>query len=301
MDNQEFNMTEEVVQFGSAGNLTGILGLPVSQNGSTPPCAAIILNAGLVHRVGPGRSSVRIARNFTGMGWLSLRFDHSSIGDSIPAASQKQSFEELAVVETRTAMDHLEASAGVERFVIVGLCSGAVTAFKSACVDPRIQGIVMINSRGFDASIKWNVHIQNQARARHYWRNALFSPRSWWRAVTGRIQYKHLLAVMSRQFRGNVKKPDEVRRVEEKLADELTALVQRKVLMLVINSEGDHSIDYIRAILGDHEKHLLDLGILNYEVISGADHTFSMLRDQHELIRLICSWAGPVGQARLQA
>ena len=72
-------MIEEVTRFGSNGSLVGILSRPMRSNRNLP--AILLLNAGLVHRVGPNRIYVRLARHFAALGFSVLRFDFSGIGD----------------------------------------------------------------------------------------------------------------------------------------------------------------------------------------------------------------------------
>ena len=72
-------MTERIVRFGPEDGLLGILTEPVS-----PPRgpAILFLNAGVLHHVGPFGWYVSLARRLAELGFLSLRFDLSGIGDS---------------------------------------------------------------------------------------------------------------------------------------------------------------------------------------------------------------------------
>src|SRR6185295_20136065 len=80
------------------------------------PLGAILLNAGVIHRVGPSRLYVYLARELAALGCVAARFDHSGIGDST-VRRDGSSFEESSLVEAREAMDALQESRGVERFV----------------------------------------------------------------------------------------------------------------------------------------------------------------------------------------
>ena len=136
---------EQPVQLGTDGHLVGILARPgAAAAGGRPRPAVIILNAGVLHRVGPHRLHVILARRLAACGVTSLRLDLSGIGDSraVPGAL---SFRESAVADTRAAMDWLTAEGAGERFVIFGLCSGADNALATAAADPRVVAIAVID------------------------------------------------------------------------------------------------------------------------------------------------------------
>ncbi|MBM3523063.1 MAG: alpha/beta hydrolase, partial [Alphaproteobacteria bacterium] len=117
---------EEPLVLGAHGNLIGILATP---DGAAADLAVILLNAGLIHHVGPGRLYVDIARRFADGGVATLRMDFSGVGDSLPRPDNLPVLE-LAAREPCEAMDAL-ARRGYRRFVMLGICSGAYAAFKA--------------------------------------------------------------------------------------------------------------------------------------------------------------------------
>src|SRR5215212_8993414 len=127
---------QRVVRFGSTTSLVGVFTEPVS---GTPRQAVgvIILNSGILHHVGANRLHVQLARRFAELGFASLRFDFSGIGDS-EARRDRLSFEQSSPVETREAVDYLAQAHGLREVVLVGLCSGADAAHLSATLDERI-------------------------------------------------------------------------------------------------------------------------------------------------------------------
>jgi hypothetical protein len=136
-------MKERVVQFGPAQDLLGIEtpSAPIENDPNRPTW--IFLNAGIVHRVGPHRLTVNLARRIAGAGFPALRFDLSGLGDSSPRSAA--TFQQAAVQDVRDAMDHLEQSTQARRFVLCGLCSGADNSVRAALVDPRIAGIALLD------------------------------------------------------------------------------------------------------------------------------------------------------------
>ena len=262
-------MKERALVIGLDHPLIAIITEPDGDGRESPPIAFIIFNAGLVHRVGPARIFVKMARHLAAMGLVAVRFDHSAIGDSEPRQDNLP-FAQAALADAGQVMDALAEEMGIRRFVLAGLCSGAVTALKTAGVDSRVIGLVLMNGRGYDEDPEWNIHILNQGRARWYWKHAIFSPRRWWRVLTGRIRYRQLAGVLWRQFRDAVRPPAAVSAVSGKLANDLQAVTDRGARILTIFSEGDHGLDYLRAILGDHKNAMVESDVFRLEVISGA-------------------------------
>ena len=136
------SFTEHIVAFGRRQSLVGILSRPARPLPDAP--AIVILNTGIVHRVGHHRMYVLMARQLAAAGHLVLRFDFSGIGDS------SQRVDHLSPVNSCLAdiaevLDSLETHHQVKRVVLVGLCSGADHAVLYARRDPRVVGLVLIN------------------------------------------------------------------------------------------------------------------------------------------------------------
>lgn len=127
------------------GRLIGVLNRPASA-ASRP--TLVILNAGLVYRVGPGRLSVDLARWAAELGFSSFRFDWSGLGDSKPRIPPLGGVES-AIADATDAMNHLTAEFGLRSFILVGLCSGAVFGHHVTATDPRVVGAVFLDGYVF--------------------------------------------------------------------------------------------------------------------------------------------------------
>jgi len=125
------------------GGLVGILSFPSGGMERTRP-ALVILNSGVIHRVGACRLSVKLARRLAASGHPVLRFDHSGIGDSPPSRSGLP-MEEGQVGEILSAITAVQRRTGTSNFILYGLCSGARAAFHAALDDTRIVGIVQVD------------------------------------------------------------------------------------------------------------------------------------------------------------
>jgi len=138
-------MREEAHRFGRARHLVGIAGVPGAARGET---GVIVLNAGLVHRIGPFRLHVELTRQINAAGYPTLRFDLSTLGDSA-ATGGGQTRTQQVCADLDDAMNLLKARAGCEKFILVGLCSGAQNAHIVAATDPRVAGAVFLDGYAY--------------------------------------------------------------------------------------------------------------------------------------------------------
>ena len=99
-------MRERTLLFGDGKSLVGIITEPPPSDEVLARPAVILLNAGLLHRIGPNRVHVRLARRLAEAGFVVMRFDYSGIGDSRPRTDDTP-FARSALAETRQCMDVL--------------------------------------------------------------------------------------------------------------------------------------------------------------------------------------------------
>ena len=158
-------MREKAVNIAGAAKLAGIVTLPDVDSLDTSLPGVLILNEGILHRVGAGRLHVKVARRFAELGLISLRMDHSSIGDSGPRRGT-QTFEEASIVEVQTAMDYMAKVYGLERFLIYGLCSGSDVAFEVGVIDDRVAGLMQLDAHIFASKRSRINQIVNHYRPR---------------------------------------------------------------------------------------------------------------------------------------
>jgi pimeloyl-ACP methyl ester carboxylesterase len=177
------SIRERVHTFGDDEATLGIVSLPEGDAGGKEPSArpfVVILNAGLVHRVGPFGMSVQIARLLAAKGFRVLRFDQSGLGDSpARASSQGASIEERFLHDGRAALDFLGERYGAKRFVASGLCSGAMNAHRLGVADARVIGLCLLDGYAYATRAYYRERLVRRLR----------QPRSWLataRRVAGR-------------------------------------------------------------------------------------------------------------------
>ena len=138
-------LTERSIAFGPGEGLVGTLCLPAAAAAPGPQLGLVLFNAGVIHRVGPHRFNVRLARLLARRGIPSLRFDLTGHGDSA-RSDGRLPYEAQAVADLRHAMDALAAEADLGRFALFGYCSGARHAWAAALADPRVASVMMFDN-----------------------------------------------------------------------------------------------------------------------------------------------------------
>lgn len=223
---------ETVETFGRHGSLAGILTRPPGEE--TRGIPVVLLGAGILHKVGPSRASVDVARRLAAAGHPVLRFDLSGIGDS-PRVDEA-SLDRTAVLDIQDAISLVAERAGAPTGVaLVGFCSGADNGLFVASEDPRVARLVL-----FDPTVHRTRGFELRRMSRR-----LTSPRSWWNVLSGRslaLELRDRITVESERPPGYygllAQGPEETdRRVAE--------LVSRDVGILYVLSQGTH--DYCNA------------------------------------------------------
>jgi alpha/beta superfamily hydrolase len=275
-------MKEEVYKFGPTGEMVGVLCSPAEA--ALAPIV-VLPNAGLIHRIGPNRLHVQIARSLARLGITTLRFDFKGIGDS-------QNLEHAGnggdlVAGTVQAMDFLARSTGADRFVFVGICSGAIASYHAAKQDSRIVGLGLLNPLGGNLVEAVAPLVAIETRRRYYAESAWRNTDSWRRFLGGKSDY----AAFAKALLGTVKDtvsppvaPDSLRM----LTDDCHRLLNRGVRMLLVHSERGQEAEMMRHLelqrAGSH---------FTTHVIANSDHSFTPLRCQQELLEIIHAWMEP--------
>jgi len=280
-------MKEEAVLFGESRSLVGMVTDPLDENGSRHKTAVILLNPGIVHRVGPGRIYVKIARALASIGFAVLRFDFSGIGDSSVRRDHLQ-FDKSAVLEAQEAMDWLSAARGINQFILLGGCSGATIALQTACCDLRVVGAVLMNfPLAEDEESDENQNGTNRTAGYYYWNFALFDLQSWRKLLTGKADYLSLIRVLTNQAKSKFAFSKRISREATEFQAQLRQLAERDIQLTFVYSQGDPSVDDLQEAGRNELKRLRTLGRMTLNVIPRSDHTFSSLHDHERLLQVI--------------
>ncbi|MFN2329961.1 MAG: alpha/beta fold hydrolase [Chromatocurvus sp.] len=202
---------EPIVFENRAGlKLFGILHTPLQARAGAP--AILLLSPGIKMRVGPNLLYRSITDRLVGMGYSVFRFDFFGLGDSEGELSETRLADVYNHIEvgryvedTLDAMDFMQREYGIGKFILGGLCGGAVSGLLTAGRDPRAVGLlglgltVVLASAAADP-LKYMPQGQAKLSRQAYFMRAL-RPSSWLRLLTLQSDFKLLWASFSTPFK----------------------------------------------------------------------------------------------------
>ena len=276
----EASARDQVLRLGPDGRLISIVTRPARPPSSATP-GVVILNAGVLHRVGPHRLHVILARALAERGVPSLRLDLGGIGDSTPSG-EAATFRESAVLDTRIALAGIHETFGATRSVIFGVCAGADNAMATALVDDRVCGIVLVDPHVYASPLSRLRDLRARIQT-----NGIRAV-----ATSGlRVARRIARARLEQLRRGATEPTPEEGREAPPVAEfrgQLATLVGRGVRVLAVYS-GAHGAKYNAA------DQLFELfpelrGRVDRAYFPHANHTFTELGAQGDLVRTVVGW-----------
>jgi hypothetical protein len=196
--------------------LVGILEAPVN-----PPChdvAMLLLPPGVKMRLGPEGIYRRLSEEFVRLGFPVLRFDFHGIGDSEGVVAEELLKDFYSHVEsgryvddTIDALDWMHTNHGVTRFILAGLCGGAMTGLLTGARDKRVIGLLGLGITTIVSSpIADGARYISQGqldRLQHGYIQKLLKPSAWLRFLTFKSDYRVLYRILLRLWKRPVQPP----------------------------------------------------------------------------------------------
>ena len=106
----------------------------------------IILSPGIKSRVAPHRLYVKMAERFSDFGFTVLRFDPEGLGDSEGEIKENSAADVYGSIQvgrfiddTKCAMDWMQRKYKLSKFILTGLCGGAITGLLAGAKDKRVE------------------------------------------------------------------------------------------------------------------------------------------------------------------
>lgn len=279
--------TEQVVLFGAQASLCGLLVRPVAAPTGPP---IILLNTGIIHRVGHHRMNVTLSRRFAAKGHPVVRFDFGGIGDS-PVQSETLAPLDANLASITEVCDWLETNLGQSGFILMGLCSGADHSIIQASRDPRIAGVVLI-----DPSIPrtFRFFVKNVARdlsRRAVWVNLATGRGNTWARIrrligrsagSGKAQQKRKEPFA----RPELENPEVIAFLEKTYQD---AVDNGARILAVFTGGHDFQHNYRRQLL-DALPRVKFRDRLDLHFYADCDHTFTYERHRKRLFSELDRW-----------
>jgi dienelactone hydrolase len=272
---------ERIARIGPDERLVGVVTLPATPRPGAP--GLLLLNAGVVHRIGPHRLNVKLARALAQDGVISIRIDLSGLGDS-PAAAGATHSGEQSLRDLKAAMSHLEQAFGIRRFVVFGLCSGAVNAYRLALADERIAGLLMFDGYVFPT---WKTHARRRLARLHS------LP---WSAIAAKTIQLLAGRRPRRQPIPGEDSDDTVLGAPTRLqfADAMKTLVTRGTSVYLVYSGSFLEGHNYHGQLRDGFGHAMFLDHIRYDYLPNIDHTVTSLAAQREVLAAVRDWVQSV-------
>ncbi len=282
------DVREVALLLGPRKSMVGIATPAVGVPADAESLTAVILNSGIVHRVGANRMSVALARALATRGIGAVRFDLSGIGDSEPRTDELAPLQ-ASLADIREALDSLQASGRVTRVVLIGLCSGADQSMLYSPEDPRVFGAVLIDPSIPSTRRFWVRYYRRRATNREDWRSLAWAPMSRWRSMARRIVGDQL----AQGARGGSEEatPGPRRVQDEPEARAFLNLAYRRVLaagvhlLTITTGERSYPEQLLHAFPDVPFNEQLRL-----EHFEDADHVFSALTIRDRAIETIVDW-----------
>jgi hypothetical protein len=126
--------------------------------------------------------------------------------------------------------------------------------------------------------------------AHSYVHGKVFHVQSWLKFLTGEADYRKILRVLHSQIFSASFARKQVGGADNQVVADLRGLFDRGVSLFFVFSEGTGVLEYFRLKLEDAIQKL-NPGKWNVEIIRETDHTFTLLRHQEELLRVVGRWA----------
>jgi pimeloyl-ACP methyl ester carboxylesterase len=271
--------TEIIAQLGAGGRLLGIVTLPVQRRDDTPAC--LLMNAGVVHRIGPHRINVKIARALAQHGIASIRVDLSGLGDSPPAPGAVHSGRQT-VADLQAAMDHLEQTLGIRRFIVFGLCSGSVHGYWLAQEDVRVVGLMMFDSYVYPT---FKTHLLRR------W--SRFQTQSWRSLARKPLEWLRRSPEDARPGEDS-QDPHLRRQTRPEFARAMNALVQRGVSVYLYYSASFLEKFNYHGQMRDNFGREPFMSRIRYDYETDIDHTVTGQRAQRKVMASVLDWAQSV-------
>jgi hypothetical protein len=273
------SITERVIAFGGAGALHGVLAEPEPRRRVEGAPGVLFWNVGTNHHVGPHRVFVDMARRLAELGFCSLRFDTSGLGDSAASLNDTRPDTERNRSDVREAIAALKKQRGLERFVLVGFCSSVDAAHAVAVEAPEVAGVVYLEgyqyrTPGFYA--RYATRLLERSR----WERLL------------RLKYPHLFGEPE-SLHDRALDPETVfirdYPTPEQLTEDVRGMVQRGVRLLWVYSGGDTNYSYQDQFF-DFVKAPELRGKLDIVFYPNADHTFYLVEHRERVMAAVIAW-----------
>jgi uncharacterized protein len=307
------NITPVVFANEDGNRLFGVLHTPATN--LAPEIAIVLLSPGIKSRVAPHRLYVKLARRLCEAGFLVLRFDFYGLGDAEGELQETLVADVYASVaagrylhDTVAAMNWLQQEHHISKFVLAGLCGGAITGLFAGAQDPRVISLVGLGipvTQYSEGASRYQFLTEQELDhfRRNYFKRAM-NWKSWVRLLTLRSDYKVMtkaLLVPAKRIWQRHAPPaaaataapsDAAGNTNPHFSRAFFAMLGRSRKMLLVFGESDRLYwefdeKFYRRSASALDQYRAQFDI---ELVKGARHVFEAREQQEELFAKILDW-----------
>lgn len=280
------NITESSIMFGSNKQLFGVL----SSKGQKSKTALILFNSGAVHHVGPNRIYTTICREIASQGLDTFRIDLQGLGESTisSVSDENHPYPKSALSDARETLDYLKNEYGYENFILLGICSGAHTAFHSAILEAgiNISKVVLINPLTFLWKDGMSLETSNPLQDKAYFRETMKKSNPWKRLFSGQIKFSSLVKFVFNQIETRILKKMKITS-NSILSKNLKLLFKNGRKLVLVVSSGDPGYDLMIDEAPGLTRKAEHNGNLKVYNIENSDHTFTKHHARSRLLTVL--------------
>jgi hypothetical protein len=272
--------------------------------------AVILLSPGVKMRVGPEGLYKRMADHLVGLGIPVFRYDFYGLGDSEGTLHEELLRDVYNHIEvgrfvddTIDAMDWMQRHHGTRRFILSGLCGGAITGLLAGSRDARVAGLLglgitpVLASRAAEASLYMTAGQLEKTRQKYIRR--LLRPQAWLRLLTFRSDYKLIWRFLSQPLKRQLPKAAvaETPPPEQDNANPLfppaffKMLASKRPMLLVFGGTDRLQWEFEEKFVARHREKLAALPPLyDVHIVKDANHVLSWREWQNEMLEVSTRW-----------
>lgn len=286
--------------------LFGILEMPASP--TVQDLAVLMLSPGVKMRVGPQCLYRTMTTEFLQFGIPVLRFDCHGLGDSegtLPEELLRDVYNHIEVGrfvdDTVDAMDWMQREHGTRRFILSGLCGGAITGLLAGERDRRVVGLLglgltaVLASRAADAS-RYMTEGELQGARQMYLRR-LLSPQAWYRLFTLKADYRLIGRLIAqtvrpkRQAQAPAPPPPDDNANPRFPPAFFSMLSTGRPMLLVFGGSDRLQWEFEEKFVARHREQLASFPPLwDVHVVPQANHVLSASEWQREMLDVSRAW-----------
>jgi len=293
------NIIEQIC-YDYENKLIGILSYHSHLNKDKSKPLIILTNSGSVHRVGPNRVYVQLARSLASEGYPVLRFDLSNLGDSVLGKPENENnpYSDYAMHDIAIILEMMVKEYGFNSFIISGICSGAHNAFHAGLIMPasyNIKETIIINPLRFYSDGFTNqrsIPTYQVERDSQQYSESLLSLEKWKKLLSGKVDLIYLSSFIYQKalktLTSNIQALTEKVGIHNgsRLTKDLNKYISKNMKISFFIASKDPG----KKLLMNESRIIVNTMIKSNQLdiyeIPNADHTFSSLNCRKEFVRL---------------